>query len=82
MLLNKHLERDNRRKAFSNETNNKEYSTRYSILMVTHPDINAVQQGLISVNRREPVVSFGDSRTPTFRLNSAQLNPKWQQTII
>ena len=31
--------------------------------MVTHPDINPVQQGLTSVNRREPVFSFGDSRT-------------------
>ena len=29
--------------------------------MVTHPVINPVQQGLTSVNRREPVFSFGDS---------------------
>ena len=31
--------------------------------MVTYPDINPVQQGLTSVNRREPVFPFGDSRT-------------------
>jgi len=31
--------------------------------MVTHPDINPVQQGLTLVNRREPVFPFGDSRT-------------------
>ena len=34
-----------------------------SIQMVTHPDINPVQQGLTSVNRREPVFPFGASRT-------------------
>ena len=31
--------------------------------MVTHPDINPVQQGLTSVKRREPVFPLGDSRT-------------------
>ena len=31
--------------------------------MVTYPDIHPVQQGLTSVNKREPVFSFGDSRT-------------------
>ena len=31
--------------------------------MVTHPGINPVQQGLTSLNRREPVFPFGDSRT-------------------
>ena len=31
--------------------------------MVAHPDINPVQQGLTSVNRREPVFPFGASRT-------------------
>ena len=31
---------------------------RKSIQMVTHPDINPVQQGLSSVNRWEPVFSF------------------------
>ena len=31
--------------------------------MVTHPDINPVQQGLTSVNGWEPVFPFGDSRT-------------------
>ena len=36
---------------------------RKSIQMVTHPDINPVQQGLTSVNRREPVFSFDASRT-------------------
>ena len=30
--------------------------------MVTHPDINRVQQGLTSVNRRESVFPFGDSQ--------------------
>ena len=35
--------------------------------MVTYPDINAIQQGLTSVNRREPVFPFGDSRTPPNR---------------
>ena len=34
-----------------------------SIQMVTHPDINPVQQGLTSVNRREPVFPFCASRT-------------------
>ena len=29
----------------------------------THSDINPVQQGLTSVNRREPVFHFGDSQT-------------------
>ena len=32
---------------------------RKSIQMVTHPDINAVQQGLTSVNRREAVFPSG-----------------------
>ena len=36
---------------------------RKSIQTVTHPDINPVQQGLTSVNRREPVFPFGASRT-------------------
>ena len=36
----------------------KEYSTGYFIQMVTHPDINPVQQGLTSVNRQEPVFSL------------------------
>ena len=40
--------------------------------MVTHPDINPVQQGLISVNRREPVLPFGDSRTRPY---GVMLNP-------
>ena len=31
--------------------------------MVTHPDINPVQQGLTSANRREPEFPFGDSGT-------------------
>ena len=35
---------------------------RKSIQMLTHPDINTVQQGLTSVNRREPVFTFGASR--------------------
>ena len=30
--------------------------------MVTHPDINRVQQGLTSVNRQESVFPFGDSQ--------------------
>ena len=34
-----------------------------SIQIVTHPDINPVQQGLTSVNRREPVFLFGANRT-------------------
>ena len=34
-----------------------------SIQMVTHLDINPVQQGLTSMNRREPMFSFGASRT-------------------
>ena len=34
-----------------------------SIQMVTHPDINPVQQGFTSVNRREPVFPFSASRT-------------------
>ena len=34
-----------------------------SIQMVTHPDINPIQQGLTSVNRPEPVFPFGASRT-------------------
>ena len=41
----------------------KQYSTGCFIPMVTHPDINPVQQGLTSVNRREPVFPFGDNRT-------------------
>ena len=36
---------------------------RKSIQMVTHPDIDALQQGLTSVNRREPLFPFGASRT-------------------
>ena len=36
---------------------------RKSIQMVTHPDINPIQQGLTSVNRREPVFPFGASHT-------------------
>jgi len=36
---------------------------RKPIQMVTYPDINPVQQGLTSVNRREPVFPFGASRT-------------------
>ena len=35
---------------------------RKSIQMVTHPDINPVQLGLTSVNRREPVFLFCASR--------------------
>ena len=35
---------------------------RKSIQMVTHPDINPVQQGLTSLNRREPMLPFGASR--------------------
>ena len=35
----------------------------YFIEMVTHPDINPTQQGLTSVNRREPEFPFGDSHT-------------------
>ena len=31
---------------------------RVFIEMVTHPDINPVQQGLTSMNRREPVFSL------------------------
>ena len=31
--------------------------------MVTHPDINPIPQGLTTMNRREPVFPFGDSRT-------------------
>ena len=31
--------------------------------MVTHPDINPSQQGLTSVNKREPVFPSGASRT-------------------
>ena len=31
--------------------------------MVAHPDINPIQQGLPSVNRREPVFPFDASRT-------------------
>ena len=38
------------------------------IQMVTHPDINLVQQGLTSVNGRKPLFPFGDSRT-TFATN-------------
>ena len=30
--------------------------------MVTHPDINPVQQGLTLVNGREPLFPFADSR--------------------
>ena len=30
--------------------------------MVTHPDINPVQQGLTSVNKRERGFPFGDSQ--------------------
>ena len=36
---------------------------RKSIQMVTHPDINSDQQGLTSVNRREPFFPFGASCT-------------------
>ena len=36
---------------------------RKSIQMVTHPDINPIQQGLTSVNRGEPVFPFGASHT-------------------
>ena len=36
---------------------------RKSIQMANHPDINLVQHGLTSVNRREPVFPFGASRT-------------------
>ena len=35
----------------------KKYSTGCFNQMVTHPDINPVQQSLTSVNRREPVFS-------------------------
>ena len=38
--------------------------TGYFIEMVTHPDINPIQQGLTSVNRWEPVLNpIGDSHT-------------------
>ena len=36
---------------------------REIIQMVTHPDINPVQQGLTLVNRQEPVFPFADSLT-------------------
>ena len=36
---------------------------RKSIHLVTHPDINPVQQGLTSLNRRNPVIPVGASRT-------------------
>mgnify|MGYP007094272032 CR=1 FL=1 len=36
---------------------------RKSIQMVTYPDINPIQQGLTSVNGREPVFPFGSCRT-------------------
>ena len=55
----------------------KKYSTGYFIPMVTHPDINPVQQGLTSVNRREPVFPFGDNRTWSYR--SSQLWTQFKQ---
>ena len=36
---------------------------REIIQMVTHPDINPVQQGFTFVNRRDSVFPFGDSLT-------------------
>ena len=46
---------------------------RESIQMVTHPDLNPLQQGLTSVNRRqEPVFPFGASHTR--RLSSDSLD--------
>ena len=45
----------------------KKYSTGYFIYMITHPDINPVQQGFTAVNRWEPVFPFGDSRTTKYR---------------
>ena len=36
---------------------------RKSIHMVNHPDIHAVQHGLTSVNRRQPVFPFGASHS-------------------
>ena len=41
--------------------------------MVTHPDINPVQQGLTSVNRQEAVFAFGDSRTARYLLGLKSL---------
>ena len=50
--------------------------------MVSHPDTYPVQQGLTSVNKREPVFPFGDSRTTCLNgaLNKNYLLyylPKW-----
>ena len=50
----------------------KQYSTGYFIHMVTHPDINPVQQSLTSVNRREPVFPYGDSRTNGYQLRTSK----------
>ena len=49
---------------------------RRSFQMVTHPDINPVQQGLTSVNRREPVFPFGASRT-THGGKEGKCREKW-----
>ena len=38
--------------------NNLEISISEAVDLVTHPDINPVQQGLTSVNRQEPVFLF------------------------
>ena len=38
--------------------NKLEISISEAVNLVTHPDINPVQQGLTSVNRREPVFSL------------------------
>ena len=39
---------------------------RRFLQMATHPDINPVQQGLTSVNRREQVFPFSASRALNF----------------
>ena len=49
--------------------------------MVTNPDINPVQQGLTSVNRRELVFPFGDSHTLFRSIEAKVRHPMGPSTI-
>ena len=60
----------------------KEYSTgNLSMQMVTHPDINPIQQCLTSLNRREAVFPFGTSRTQR-RVRAVSFGPSRPARVI
>ena len=54
---------------------------REFIQMVTHPDINPIQQGLILVNGLEPVFLFGDSCT-IYNTSSFFKGSNWMIIVI